>query len=81
MSSENCGLQISWKEVPRSKLVGIRSLGAWPRRTIVKKSNLLRHHLYWGLARGAAVVMTIQVLTWLGLGLSNLGYRLFDHAP
>lgn len=37
----------------------------------MKKSSLLRHHLYWGLALGAAVVMTIQVLTWLGLGLSN----------
>jgi hypothetical protein len=37
----------------------------------VKKSSLLQHHLYWGLALGAAVVITIQVLTWLGLGLSN----------
>jgi len=34
--------------------------------------SLLQHHLYWGLGLGAAVAASIQVLTWLGLGLSNL---------
>ena len=42
----------------------------------MKKPGLLRHHLYWGLGLGAAVVLTIQVLTWLGLGLSNLTWIL-----
>jgi hypothetical protein len=37
----------------------------------VKKSALLQHHLSWGLGFGAAWVVTIQVLTWIGLGLSN----------
>ena len=37
----------------------------------MKKPGLLQHHLYWGLGLGAAVVLAIQVLTWLGLGLSN----------
>ena len=36
----------------------------------MKKTGVLQHHLYWGLGLGAAVVLTIQVLTWLGLGLS-----------
>ncbi len=30
-----------------------------------------KHHLVWGLGLGAAVVLCIQVLTWLGLGLSH----------
>ena len=38
--------------------------------------GLLRHPLYWGLGLGAAVVLTIQILTWLGLGLSNLTWIL-----
>ena len=40
------------------------------------RPSLLKHHLYWGLGLGAAVVLTIQVLTWLGLGLSNLTWIL-----
>ena len=42
----------------------------------MKRPGLLQHHLYWGLGLGAAVVLTIQVLTWLGLGLSNLTWIL-----
>jgi len=37
----------------------------------MKNTGLLGHHLTWGLGLGAAVVLTIQVLTWIGLGLSN----------
>lgn len=37
----------------------------------MKNTRLLGHHLAWGLGLGAAVVLTIQVLTWIGLGLSN----------
>ncbi len=37
---------------------------------------LLKHHLYWGLGLGAAVALAIQILTWLGLGLSNLTWLL-----
>ncbi len=37
----------------------------------MKETGQLKHHLFWGLALGAAVVLTIQVLTWVGLGLSN----------
>ena len=34
--------------------------------------NRWPHHLSWGLGLGAAVVLCIQILTWLGLGLSYL---------
>ncbi len=30
-----------------------------------------KHHVLWGVGLGAAVVLSIQVLTWLGLGLSH----------
>jgi len=42
----------------------------------VNERGLLKHHLYWGLGLGAAVVLTIQILTWMGLGLSNLTWIL-----
>ncbi len=34
--------------------------------------SLLQHHLLWGLGLGAAVVLSTQILTWVGLGLSHL---------
>lgn len=37
----------------------------------MNETGLLKHHLLWGLALGTAVVLAIQVLTWLGLGLSS----------
>lgn len=37
----------------------------------MSKSALIKHHLLWGIGLGAAVVLTIQILTWAGLGLSN----------
>lgn len=42
----------------------------------MNKAALLKHHLFWGLGLGAAVVVTIQGLTWAGLGLSNLTWIL-----
>jgi len=42
----------------------------------MNKPSSLRHHLYWGLGLGAATVLTIQILTWIGLGLSNLTWAL-----
>lgn len=42
----------------------------------MKTPSLLQHHLYWGLGLGAATVATIQILTWLGLGLSNWTWAL-----
>ena len=38
--------------------------------------GLLKHHLFWGIGLGAAVVACIQVLTWLGLGMSHLTWFL-----
>jgi hypothetical protein len=38
--------------------------------------NRWQHHLLWGLGLGAAVVLCIQILTWLGLGLSHLTWIL-----
>jgi magnesium-transporting ATPase (P-type) len=38
--------------------------------------NLWLHHLSWGLGLGAAVVLCIQILTWVGLGLSHLTWIL-----
>ena len=35
-----------------------------------KIRGLLEHDLLWGLRLGAAVVLCIQVLTWVGLGLT-----------
>ena len=32
---------------------------------------MLRHHLLWGLGLGVSVVLCIQVLTWIGLGLTH----------
>ena len=34
--------------------------------------GLLKHHILWGLGLGAAAVASTQILTWMGLGLSNL---------
>ena len=34
--------------------------------------NLWQHHLLWGLGLGVAVVVCIQILTWLGLDLVSL---------
>jgi hypothetical protein len=33
--------------------------------------GLFKHHLLWGLWLGLASVACIQILTWVGLGLSN----------
>lgn len=38
--------------------------------------GLLKHHLAWGAALGATVVLSIQVLTWVGLGLSHVTWIL-----
>ncbi len=38
--------------------------------------GLLKHHLLWGVGLGAAEVACIQVLTWVGLGLSHVTWIL-----
>lgn len=38
----------------------------------VETRALLKHHLLWGAALGAGAVLSTQILTWMGLGLSSL---------
>lgn len=35
-----------------------------------------KHHLLWGLSLGATVSLCIQILTWVGLGLSHVTWIL-----
>ncbi len=38
--------------------------------------SLLEHDLFWGAGLGAAVVLCIQIRTWIGLGLTYWTFTL-----
>ena len=40
------------------------------------RGTLWKHHLGWGAGLGVAVVLCIQILTWLGFGLSHVTWIL-----